>query len=429
MAIKRVEFLRPKTLKSGKTLWFWEPSAALRKAGWTALALGSDEDAAFKAAEKRNGEVATWKAGGARPATVRRMIKAATVGALIAHYKAPAPGKVAWPKLSDMSKPIAATTRSTYSAAFDKIEAWAGDVQITAITPARVRAFRDGLLAGFGQTTAYNTLSALRTLFRYGYKIGLADKTNPADEFGLAAPDPRTQIWDEDGGSDLAAFAAGAAAIGHAELAFALELFEHLGQREADMLKLQASQWREIKNLPAEEREILAHADGPDAGKVMGFFVRQGKTQRWVGVPIAGELRRKVEAQIASNRARDVAVTTILVNQSSGRPWSKRYFIDRFNAAKDHAVADLRKRGLVDDADRLDGLQIRDLRRTAVVRMGELNLEDHLIAAITGHKLGTIKKILEVYMPRTTKMAARAIVARMADHRATAAAAQRERSA
>jgi hypothetical protein len=35
------------------------------------------------------------------------------------------------------------------------------------------------------------------------------------------------------------------------------------------------------------------------------------------------------------------------------------------------------------------------------------------IAAITRHKLETVKKILEVYMPRTTKMAARAIVARI----------------
>jgi integrase len=31
-------------------------------------------------------------------------------------------------------------------------------------------------------------------------------------------------------------------------------------------------------------------------------------------------------------------------------------------------------------------LQFRDLRRTCVVYLGELGLEDHLIAAITGHR-------------------------------------------
>ena len=50
-----------------------------------------------------------------------------------------------------------------------------------------------------------------------------------------------------------------------------------------------------------------------------------------------------------------------------------------------------------------------DLRRTAVVFHGELGLADHRIAAITGHQLDTVKKILETYMPRTTATAARAI--------------------
>ncbi|MEM9501997.1 MAG: hypothetical protein AAF941_09140, partial [Pseudomonadota bacterium] len=54
-------------------------------------------------------------------------------------------------------------------------------------------------------------------------------------------------------------------------------------------------------------------------------------------------------------------------------------------------------------------LQFRDLRRTCVVYLGELGLEDHLIAAITGHDIDETRRILKTYMPRTTGRAARAV--------------------
>lgn len=37
--------------------------------------------------------------------------------------------------------------------------------------------------------------------------------------------------------------------------------------------------------------------------------------------------------------------------------------------------------------------------------MGQRGIPDHLISAITGHRLEMIKKILETYLPRTTGMA------------------------
>ena len=80
---------------------------------------------------------------------------------------------------------------------------------------------------------------------------------------------------------------------------------------------------------------------------------------------------------------------------------------------RDAAIARAKKQGDQARATRLDTLQFRDLRRTCVVTLGELGLDDAGISAITGHTLATIKKILEVYMPRTEAMAARAIVARI----------------
>ena len=65
--------------------------------------------------------------------------------------------------------------------------------------------------------------------------------------------------------------------------------------------------------------------------------------------------------------------------------------------------------GEEDLAAELARIQFLDLRRTCVVYLGELGLEDHLIAAITGHDIDETRRILKVYMPRTTGRAARAI--------------------
>ena len=87
-----------------------------------------------------------------------------------------------------------------------------------------------------------------------------------------------------------------------------------------------------------------------------------------------------------------------------------------------------RKEGVnTERAERLKGLQYRDTRRTCVVTLGELGLDDAGISAITGYKLATIKQILETYMPRTEAMAARAVVARIAP--ASAEAEKKEQEA
>ena len=129
MANITIPFLVARTNKSGRTTWYWQPSATLAKAGWKSLPLGTDESAAIDAARKRNMEIEVWKTGGARPAEVRRVIRTATVSALIQHYK-----DAGWPKLSDPTAPIGESTKQTYEAAIAKIEAWAGDFSVSSIT-------------------------------------------------------------------------------------------------------------------------------------------------------------------------------------------------------------------------------------------------------------------------------------------------------
>jgi len=59
----------------------------------------------------------------------------------------------------------------------------------------------------------------------------------------------------------------------------------------------------------------------------------------------------------------------------------------------------------------VEGLQFRDLRRTAAVRLAEAGCTVPEIAAITGHTIDTTARILEAYLPRNFTMARAAIVA------------------
>jgi hypothetical protein len=68
-----------------------------------------------------------------------------------------------------------------------------------------------------------------------------------------------------------------------------------------------------------------------------------------------------------------------------------------------------RVRGDEELAAELATLQFRDLRRTCVVYLGELGMDAHLIAGVTGHDIDETQRILRTYMPRTTGRAARAI--------------------
>lgn len=92
----------------------------------------------------------------------------------------------------------------------------------------------------------------------------------------------------------------------------------------------------------------------------------------------------------------------------------------RFVDAKERAVTppaeDIAVRGMRAHPA-LAPLQLRDLRRTCIVQLGRLGLSDAQVAALSGHRLETTKRILETYMPRDTQMAGSAIVARIGDAR------------
>ncbi len=63
----------------------------------------------------------------------------------------------------------------------------------------------------------------------------------------------------------------------------------------------------------------------------------------------------------------------------------------------------------VSNAAGVEGLQPRDLRRTACVRLAEAGCNDIQIAAISGHTIDRTRQILETYVVRTEAMGEAAI--------------------
>ncbi len=419
MATIRIPYLVSKTNKGGRTTWHWQPSAALAKAGWTPVALGADEAAAVDAARARNLEVERWRAGGARPREVRAIVKAATLAALIARYKS----ERLWnPKTSaadnNRQRRVAASTSKTYRTALARLEAWAGAQPLAFITPARVRALRDAMMAddadgGIGHDPAHKTLKMLRTLCAFAIRCDLM-VTNPAKDFDLSTPPPRTIVISPPAREALVA-AADARAM--PSMALAIMLGFAIGQREADLIQMGQRQYVALSehSVQPEDFAMLA-ALAPD-GVPRGIRLRQNKTNVWVEVPVVGEVRVRLEANI--DRARAGLATTILFDDTrpdgnraglyAGDAGQTRFQRD-FADVRDAAIAAATKVGDPLLAGELATVQFRDLRRTCVVYLGELGLDAHLIVAITGHDIDETQRILKTYMPRTTGRAAHAIV-------------------
>lgn len=409
MAKISIPCLVAKTNINGVRRWYWQPSKTLRDAGWTTLSLGKDETAAFIAARQRNDQVEAWKAGGPIPANVKRPVHQGTLGALIKRYRELYVNGTK----PDGSPMLAESTRKTYNAPLIRLEAWAGKQPVAFVTPTRVRVLRDKMAGpnGIGHHAAHNTLKIGRQVFAFGRSdsvFGDLIMQNPFEDFGLAAPPARQVVISRPA---LEALIDAANAAGQHSIALAIQLGFATGQREADYLAMLQTQYAAVpEHLMQPEDFATLAAMAPD-GVPRGIRIQQEKTGAWVEVPVTGQVREAVELGIA--RARRIGAATILVDDSRGRLYTGKTGQTRFQrdfakvrAAAAEAVAAAGDEAL---ANVITRVEFRDLRRTCVVHLGELGLDAHLIAGITGHDIDETQKILKTYMPRTTGRAARAI--------------------
>ncbi len=418
MANIRVPFLVERAPKTGASSWYWQPSAALARAGWKPLALGKSFDAALKAAQARNAEVAAWQNGN-NPLTlslskgeqVHKRIASGTIEAAIARYRR----EVLAGRKPNGTPLLAATTAKTYRTALDRLERWAGPHPVAFVTRPRVKALKAAMMRpeGIGHHAAHQTLKMGRALWRFLIDEGLAE-TNPFEKFGLAAPDPRSTIWSPPAREAMIRAAIDA---NQPSIALAIMLGFAIGQREGDLLALTPAKYVAIPEHKIQPEDYatlarLAPPDGPFANRPSGIRIRQNKTGAWIEVPVVGTVRALLEHTIA--RARSAGLIGVILDDvrgpklyagASGQTRFQRDFAD----IREWAIAAAISEGETDLAAELATLHFADLRRTCVVYLGELGMDAHLIAAVTGHDLDDTQRILKTYMPRTTGRAARAI--------------------
>lgn len=419
MANITVEFLVERKNKRGPANWYWQPSATLKRAGWTAQPLGKDEAKAIDAAREINRQVEQWRSGAALPA-IRTRHQDGTLAAAIAAYRR----DVLEGTRPNGQPKIAASTARTYRSALTRLETWGGKHPLAYITRKRVAALRDGMIrSGLGEHAAHTTLKLGRQLFAWLIDQEMWEQgKNPFQNFGMAQPDARDVIWSPPARELITATAD---AHGCPSIALAVMLGYAIGQREADILHLTIAKWDELHEheMQPEDYETLSAA-APD-GIPRGFRLRQQKTKQWVGVPVTHKVRKAVE--IAIDRAKAAGCFNLILDDTrrhtprriekaptgqlatyDGPSGATRFQRD-FAEIREAAALAAMERGDEPLAEEIRTLQFRDLRRTCVVYLGELGLEDHLIAAITGHDIDETRRILKVYMPRTTGRAARAV--------------------
>ena len=168
---------------------------------------------------------------------------------------------------------------------------------------------------------------------------------------------PRRQVWSPTAEARFLEVAS-------PEMALAYVLHAFTAQRQADILMMT---WRQYSG-----------------GAIR---LRQAKTGTLVEVPVHRELRKMLDLA--------PRVSTHILTDARGRPFKPDNFRHQWRAATLAAG--------------LDGLQNRDLRRTAMVRMADAGATVPEIAAVSGHTIEETQRIIDTYVVPTTAQAEAAV--------------------
>jgi integrase len=240
----------------------------------------------------------------------------------------------------------------------DRLRDLFGSLPATAITRPVVARLRETEAAR--PWYAYHLLSKLRLVMQHGVDTGIL-KVNPAAKPGGVNPPARHAVWSREQTDALLATAPG-------DLKLAAALLLYTAQRPGDVISMT---WRQVSE--RDRRTWLT--------------LRQAKTGELVDVPA----HRDLAALLRETPRRGL----LLVPSPRGLPWAYR----NFSRAWDKAC----------DAAGVEGVQRRDLRRTAMVRMAEAGATTAQIAAVSGHTIDQTSRILDTYIPRRGEVAAAAI--------------------
>jgi hypothetical protein len=372
-----------KAQKGGSVLHYWQPSAALNRAGFKTVPLSRNRDEAIREAEALNAKVDQWRGG--LPVFAKN-----THGTL--------PWLIEMFKQSPKWVRLRASTQGVYNGQFRALLRWSaqrGD------PPMRTIARRDAeqfwaSLRPHGPFRSQDVIK--RCVQLWNYAIDLDEdivSRNPFQRLGIPQTPPRSQVWQP---GQIAAvvetalmpgpWGMGGGAWGTPQqsarpsIALAVIIAINTAQRPSDIRALRWSQYD---------------------GKVI--TLRQQKTRATVTIPVTEQLRIALDdAKRARTEGKVVALAgngdgPIIINENTGR---------RYAAT---AGAFLRVfRQIARAAGIPDSLQFRDLRRTATTHLAEAGCTPHQIAAIGGWTVDTVAKMMAVYAPVNLTMAESAIL-------------------
>lgn len=235
-----------------------------------------------------------------------------------------------------------------------------GEYKLNLITAVDVRDFKEDYAEVKSNDAANKILSFMRKLFNQA-EIREMQPINPFAKYGKLETPPRDQRWEDDEIALVHKYKDDLHPNNY--LVFLMGLYTL--QRIGDILDLDRDQY--------------------DGEKIS---LRQAKTlkksRKLVGFPVHKDLKIVLDKSLIGHNHHK------LLQQNSY--WSFRKDFGNFR----------RKHNLTHK-------RFHDLRRTGMVKMAELGVNDIMISAVSGHSLESTKRILETYLPRNYKMAKKAM--------------------
>jgi len=378
MARIKIRHLVSKPGRRGTIRYFWAPSPSLRKAGWKDVRVAEDtgrEVDAIREAEEINARVDAWRKDEETHSPNSPVAKPHTMNALIHAYRQ----DVSFTRLAKKSK-------RGYNQCLDKIEAWGDGAPVAAITPKRIKTFYQAMSKTPASANA--TIRVMRVLLQFAISEDWIE-SNPAREIRLTNSAKKGKIWSREAVDYLVA---AADAAERWSIGTSVMLNEWCGQRQGDVL---AWRW--------------------DRYTTEGIEVKQSKTGAETVLPVdlVPHLVERLEAEKQRAKARAVTSTHIIINEATGQPYVEDTFRHDFAEIRAWAAMLAEIDGHMDLAQDIRGLWFMHLRHTAITRMAEEEIDNKLIASITGHSLKTVEEIIDRYMVRTKKMARKAFTKRL----------------
>lgn len=249
----------------------------------------------------------------------------------------------------------------------------------------------ESILEARGLATARGAIATLSAAYSWALRRGKVTMTvHPCLKLGMKEPEPRVRAGEV---HEMAALVAAADAMGRPEIGDMIVLGLWSGQRQADRLAL-------VESAVMDNRR----------------YFRQAKTGAIVMVPDSDQLAQRIAAARARRRELTVQSPNVIVDETSGLPFTNETYRKLFAKVRATAVEGIP--GRLPSTPSLADFTDQDLRDTSVTWLARAGATEGEIAAITGHTIASIKRILKHYLAMHPELADSAIAKLSAWHTA-----------